>query len=83
MPSPVAQSENGGGNAFFACLDRTSGGISQEMRRLLLFLAIPFLFFLHGCATDESGRKLGPWQTLQRWDDSMNTTESRLANKSY
>jgi len=38
---------------------------------------------LTGCATGTDGQSLGPWQTLQKWDDSMSTTEQRLHEKSY
>jgi len=36
-----------------------------------------------GCATGPNGERLGPWQTLQSWDESMTNTEARLQNKNY
>lgn len=36
-----------------------------------------------GCATGPDGRKLTFGQTLQKWEDSMNSTEQRLQNKRY
>ncbi len=42
------------------------------------------LAVLAGCATDpNTGRKMNFAQTLQKWEDSMNNTESRLQDKRY
>ena len=49
--------------------------------RILLMLFTAALFA--GCATGPDGRKMTFWQTLQKWEDSMNNTESRLQNKRY
>lgn len=38
---------------------------------------------LAGCATDEHGNKLNAWQTMKKWEESMETTEDRLQNKTY
>jgi len=47
------------------------------------FLLSLLAMVLTGCATGTDGQSLGPWQTLQKWDDSMSTTEQRLHEKSY
>lgn len=47
------------------------------------FLLSLLAMVLTGCATGPDGERLGPWQTLQKWDDSMNTTEQRLHEKNY
>lgn len=49
--------------------------------RILLTLFIVTLFA--GCATGPDGRKLTFAQTLQKWEDSMNSTEQRLQDKRY
>lgn len=51
------------------------------MRYLCLSLLV--LVTLCGCATDDEGNKLNAWQTLKKWDDSMDSTEQRLAAKTY
>lgn len=49
--------------------------------RILLTLCTVALFA--GCATGPDGRKLTFGQTLQKWEDSMSATESRLQDKRY
>lgn len=51
------------------------------MRYLCLSLLV--VVSLCGCAKDENGNGLNAWQTLQKWDSSMDDTEQRLAAKTY
>lgn len=59
------------------------GGTLSPCEGVKFFLLSLMVVLLAGCATGPDGERLGPWQTLEKWDQSMMATENRLHNKNY
>lgn len=65
-------------------ISRLPGGeICPHVEGVKFFLLFLMMVLLAGCATGPDGERLGPWQTLEKWDQSMMATENRLHNKNY
>lgn len=56
---------------------------SRLVKGVKWILLSVFAVLCAGCATGENGEKLNAWDTMKKWEQSMDATEDRLQAKSY